>query len=100
MTMRSWRWIWLSKPSSDNRLRWASHAPPKPQTRLDEISEAEFFDKTKRVEVLAKKLAREVDELAEIGSVLVVRPKAKDGLTSAETPLDFYAENHSAVIRK
>lgn len=75
-----------------HRLRWASHAPPKPQTRLDEISEAEFFDKTKRVEVLAKKLAREVDELAEIGSVLVVRPKAKDGLTSAETPLDFYAK--------
>ena len=58
----------------------------------DETSEAEFLRKADRIALLAQKLKQEIDELAEIGSALVLRPKRKDGLTSAETPGKFYAQ--------
>lgn len=58
----------------------------------DETSEAEFLKKADRIASLAQKLTQEIDELAEIGSALILRPMRKDGLTSAEEPEEFYAQ--------
>lgn len=58
----------------------------------DETSEAEFRKKADRIASLAQKLTQEIDELAEIGSALILRPLQKDGLTSAEEPGEFYAQ--------
>ena len=58
----------------------------------DETSEAEFLKKADRIASLARKLTQEIDELAEIGSALILRPLRKDGLTSAEKPEEFYAQ--------
>lgn len=58
----------------------------------DETSEAEFLKKADRIASLARTLMQEIDELAEIGSALILRPLRKDGLTSAETPEEFYAQ--------
>lgn len=57
----------------------------------DETSEAEFLRKADKIASLARKLTQEIDELAEIGSALLLRPLRKDGLTSAEEPEEFYA---------
>lgn len=57
----------------------------------DEMPESDFFRKSARIELLAQKLTKEIDDLAEIGTLLLVRPKRKDGLTSAEEPDRFYA---------
>jgi hypothetical protein len=57
----------------------------------DETSEAEFLRKADKIASLAQKLTQEIDELAEIGSALILRPLRKDGLTSAEKPEEFYA---------
>lgn len=57
----------------------------------DEISEADFLKKAERIQTLARSLTAEINELAELGTQLVVRPMPKDGLTSAEVPEDFYA---------
>ena len=58
----------------------------------DETSEAEFLRKADRIASLAQKLTQEIDELAEIGSALILRPLRKDGLTSAEEPEEFYTK--------
>jgi hypothetical protein len=58
----------------------------------DETSEAEFLRKADRIASLAQKLTQEIDELAEIGSALILRPLRKDGLTSVEEPEEFYAK--------
>jgi hypothetical protein len=58
----------------------------------DEMSESDFLRKVERIENLARSLASEINELAELGTQLVVRPKPKDGLTSAEVPEEFYAQ--------
>ncbi len=60
-----------------------------PQT---EISEAEFLKKSKRIQALAQKLTKEIDELAEVGTRLIVKPTPEDGLTSAETPDQLYSQ--------
>ncbi len=57
-----------------------------------EVSEAEFLKKAERIETLARSLTQEINELAELGTQLVVRPMPKDGLTSAEVQEDFYAQ--------
>lgn len=62
---------------------------PLPQ---EEMSEAEFLKKAQKIASLAKKLTKEIDQLAEVGSALILRPQRKDGLTSAETPKKFYAQ--------
>ena len=45
------------------------------------MSETDFQRKARRIEELSQKLASEIDDLVEIGSLLIVRPKPKDGLT-------------------
>lgn len=59
---------------------------PEPET-----SESEFLKKVANIENIARKLSAEIDGLAEIGTILLTRPKPKDGLTSAEVPTRFYA---------
>jgi len=56
----------------------------------DETTEAEFLAKAHKIKSLAQKLTKEIDDLAEVGSALLLRPIPKDGLTSAETPEEFY----------
>ena len=58
----------------------------------DDTSEADFLRKAGRIASLAQKLTHEIDELAEIGSALILRPLRKDGLTSAEKPDEFYSQ--------
>lgn len=58
----------------------------------DDTSEADFLKKAARIENLARSLTDEINELAELGTELLVRPKRKDGLTTAEAPNDFYAQ--------
>jgi hypothetical protein len=57
----------------------------------DQTSESEFLKKADKIASLAQKLTTEIDELAEVGSALILRPKRKDGLTSVEEPEEFYA---------
>lgn len=57
-----------------------------------ETSETEFLRKADKIASLAQKLTQEIDELAEIGSALILRPLRKDGLTSVEEPEEFYAK--------
>jgi hypothetical protein len=64
----------------------------------DEMSESDFMRKVERIENLARSLASEINELAELGTQLVVRPKPKDGLTSADVPEEFYAQVTGKVL--
>lgn len=59
---------------------------------VDDVSESDFNNKVEKIETLAKKLAAEIDGLSDIGSLLLVRPRAKDGLTSAEKSDRFYSQ--------
>ena len=58
----------------------------------DETSEAEFLKGSERIELLAQRLTEELNELAELGTQLLVRPKPNGGLTSAEEPDISYSK--------
>jgi hypothetical protein len=74
------------------RIRKAAIGSLSGEMPEDEMTESDFLKKSDRIELLAQKLTKEIDELAEIGTRLLVRPKRKDGLTSAEEPDQFYSQ--------